>query len=63
MTDAAVYYLLLLVLQSVLVALMVHLGLTMMDGSGLGIDTGRDTGLISLVWALVFTYIWGLSPC
>lgn len=60
MTDAAVYYLLLLVLQSVLVALMVHLGLTVMDGSGLGIDTGRDAGLISLVWALVFTYIWGL---
>jgi hypothetical protein len=59
-TDAAVYYLLLLVLQSVLAGLMVYLGFSVLDGSALGIDTGRDAGLMSFVWALVFTYIWGL---
>ncbi len=59
-TDAAVYYLLLLVLQSILAALMVYLGFAVMDGSGLGIDTGRDAGIMSFVWALVFTYAWGL---
>ncbi len=59
-TDAAVFYLLLLVVQSVLAGLMVYLGFAVMDGSGLGIDTGPDAGLMSFVWALIFTYIWGL---
>lgn len=59
-TGAAVYYLLLLVFQSILAALMVYLGFTVMDGSGLGIETGQDAGLMSFVWALVFTYAWGL---
>jgi hypothetical protein len=60
LTDAAVYFLLLLILTSVLAGVMVYLGFSVVDGSALGIDTGRDAGLMSLVWALVFTYVWGL---
>jgi len=59
-TDAAVYYLLLLVLTSVLAGVMVYLGFSVVDGSALGINTGRDAGIMSFVWALIFTYVWGL---
>lgn len=60
MTEAAVYFLLLLVIHSVLFGLMVYLGLSAIDGSGLGIETGRDAGIVSLVWAAVFAFVWGL---
>lgn len=60
LTDAAVYYLLLLLLTSILSGLMVYLGLSVVDGSALGIDTGPDAGIMSFAWALIFTYIWGL---
>ncbi len=59
-TEAAVYYMLLLLLTSVLAGLMVYLGLSVVNGSALGIHTGRDAGILSFVWALVFTYVWGL---
>lgn len=60
LSDAGIYYLLLLILTSVLGGLMVYLGFSVMDGSGLGINTGPEAGIMSFVWALIFTYIWGL---
>jgi hypothetical protein len=60
LTDAAIYYLLLLIFTSVLGGLMVYLGFAVMDGSGLGINTGTEAGIMSFVWALIFIYIWGL---
>jgi hypothetical protein len=60
LTDAAYYYLLLLLFTSVLTGVMVYLGFSVVNGSGLGIDTGKDAGILSLVWAVIFTYVWGL---
>lgn len=60
MGDAGIFFLLLLVVHSVLVAAMVYLGFAAVNGSGLGIDTGADAGIMSFVWALVFAFIWGL---
>jgi hypothetical protein len=60
LTDAAIYYLLLLIFTSVLGGLMVYLGFAVMDGSGLGINTGTEAGIMSFAWALIFIYIWGL---
>ncbi|NLX49927.1 MAG: YIP1 family protein [Methanospirillum sp.] len=58
--DAAVYYLLLLAVMSILAGVMVSLGFSVMDGSALGISTGPEDGLMSFVWALAFTCAWGL---
>jgi hypothetical protein len=59
LSDAAIYYLLLLILTSVLGGLMVYLGLAVMDGSGLGINAVPGDPM-SFVWALIFVYFWGL---
>lgn len=60
MGDAGIFFLLLLVVHSVLVAAMVYLGFAAVNGSGLGIDTGADAGIMSFVWALIFAFIWGI---
>ena len=60
LTDAAVYYLLLLIFTSVLAGVMVYLGFSGVDGSALGITLGPSAGIMSFVWALIFIYVWGL---
>ncbi len=58
--DAATYYLLLLIVTSVLAGAMIYLGFTRATGSVLGITLGPSAGIMSFVWAVVFFYIWGL---